>query len=333
MLRSFILSLALATGLGTTSVLAEDITLRMATAAPPNTIWQEQFDQFAADVAEETAGEVKIEIFYNAQLGGEHAVLPQVMRGRIDMGAFSVASLTDQMSEAYFVSLLYFYDDLNVRSCVLDNISADFREMIAPTGLHFMDWLEVGSGQLSGSKPFTTPDSVKGLRIGVAGNPLSNLYWEMLDSYPVMTSSADASSSISTGLVDVYPTIPVFYLFAGIAQVAPVITKMDYVLSPGVLVINQGVWDRLSEENRSGIERAMARHPAAECSAAFFAFEDKIYEMHKQKGGTVVIPTAEERAQWAVNIDSYYEKILEMTSPEGRAFFEKLSTIRDNCKK
>ena len=39
----------------------------------------------AADVAEETGGNVQIEIFYNSQLGAGNAVLPQVMRGRIDM--------------------------------------------------------------------------------------------------------------------------------------------------------------------------------------------------------------------------------------------------------
>ena len=43
--------------------------LRLATAAPQGTPWANQLDRFAAAVAEESGGDVTVEVFYNAQLG------------------------------------------------------------------------------------------------------------------------------------------------------------------------------------------------------------------------------------------------------------------------
>lgn len=328
-----IASLAVTAGLVGGSAQAQDVTLRMATAAPSKTIWQQQFDKFAADVTEETNGGVKIEIFYNSQLGPGNTVLPQVMRGRIEMGAFSTAEIADQLRDAYLVSMLHYYGDMDERACILNEVHDDFQTLLAPTGLRLLDWAEVGSIQLSGKQAFTSPGSLKGVRHGGAANPISNLYWEMQGAYPSMVSVPEAASALSTGLIDVYPTIPVLYMFAGINQVAPVLSKVDLGLPPGGIVINQKVWDDLSEENKAGIARAKARNPFAERSAAFYAFEDQLYAMHRANGGTVAVPSPEEAIKWRDGIEGYYAEVLKGSSPEGLAFWDKLEAARASCSK
>lgn len=322
---------AVIAGLGFAPALAQEVTLRMATTAPSKTIWQQQFDQFAADVAEETGGKVKIEIFYNSQLGSGNTVLPQVMRGRIDMGAFSTAEIADQLSDAYLVSMLHYYGDIEERTCILNGVQDDFQELLAPTGLRLLDWTEVGSIQLSGTEAFTSPASLNGKRHGGAANPISNLYWEKMGAYPSLVSVPEAASAISTGLIDFYPTIPVLYMFAGINQVAPVLSKVDVGLPPGVIVINQRVWDGLSDEDKAGIARAQEKNPFVARSQAFYAFEAQLYEMHRANGGTVAEPTPEEAAAWRDGIEDYYAEVLESATPEGRAFWDKLEAQRADC--
>lgn len=332
-LKNMVATAALFATFGFGSANAQDVTLRMATAAPTNTIWQQQFDQLAADVAEETAGRVKIEIFYNSELGSEQAVLPQVMRGRIDMGAFSTAGVADQLPDAYLAAMLFYYTDLESRSCILDKVRGDYRQLLSSTGLYLLDWSEVGSFQLSGTKPFTNPESLKGVRLGGAANPITNMFWERMGAFPSLVPVTEAASSLSTGLIDVYPTIPVFYLFAGISQVAPVLSKVDIGLPPATILINQGVWDKLSEEDRAGFERALARHPAAERSAAFYAFEKQLYAMHQSKGGTVAVATPEELAAWREGIQEYYDEVLANATPEGKTFWAALEAARGACSK
>jgi TRAP-type C4-dicarboxylate transport system substrate-binding protein len=331
--KSIFASVALAASLIAAPVTAQDVTLRMATGAPSKTIWQQQLDKFAADVAAETGGNVKIEIFYNSQLGPGNTVLPQIMRGRIDMGAFSTAEISDQLRDAYLVNMLHYYGDMGERLCILNAVQDDFQTLLNPTGLHLLDWTEVGSIQLSGKTAFTSPDDLKGVRHGGAANPITNLYWEKMGAYPSMVSVPEAASAISTGLIDVYPTIPVLYMFAGINQVAPVLSKTDIGLPPGVIVINQDVWDGLSDENKAGIKRAQDRNPFSERSAAFYAFEDQLYEMHRANGGTVAEPTAEEAAKWREGLDEYYAEVLKGSSPEGLKFWDALEAARASCTK
>lgn len=324
---------ALVASLIAVPVMAQEVTLRMATGAPSKTIWQQQFDKFAADVAEETGGNVKVEIFYNSQLGPGNTVLPQVMRGRIDMGAFSTAEIADQLRDAYLVSMLHYYGDMDERVCILNEVYDDYQSLLAPTGLRLLDWSEIGSIQLSGKDAFTSPDDLSGIRHGGAANPISNLYWEKMGAYPSLVSVPEAASAISTGLIDVYPTIPVLYMFAGINQVAPVLSKVDVGLPPGVIVINDRVWEGLSHENKAGIERAQARNPFAERSAAFYAFESQLFDMHRANGGTVAEPTPEEAAKWREGIEEYYAEVLKASSPEGLKFWDELEAARTACAK
>lgn len=330
---SYFASAALAASLLAAPALAQERTLRMSTSAPEGTIWQQQFDKFAADVAEETGGNVKIEIFYNSQLGAGATVVPQVMRGRVDMGAFATSEISDQLRDAYLVNMLFYYDDMAERTCILNTAFDDYQALLAPTGMRLLDWSEVGSFQLSGTQPFTSPKALDGLRLGGSANPITNLYWEKQGAFPSLVSGAEAASSISTGLIDVYPTIPVFYMFAGVSQVAPVLSKIDIGLPPAVIVINQRVWDGLSAEDQAGIERARARNPFEERSTAFYAFENQLFDLHRSKGGTVAEPTAEEAAQWREGIEEYYAEVLAESSPEGLKFWDKLNAARTACAK
>ncbi len=103
--------------------------------------------------------------------------------------------------------------EIAARSRILDAVRYDHRALIAPTGLQMSGWSEIGTGQPDVDKPFLTPDTVDDLRISVAANPISNLYWDRLGAYPTLTPATEAASNISTGLIDVYPTIPAFWAF------------------------------------------------------------------------------------------------------------------------
>lgn len=330
-LRPFLAGLAATACLALSSAWAQDVTLRLATAAPEGTIWQQHFDRFAADVAEETEGRIKIDVFYSAKLGNEQTVISQVVRGRIDMAAVGVSGMADQMTEAYLISLLFFYDDLDVRSCVLDAMRGDYRDMILPTGIRVLDWAEVGSAQLAAKEKVTHPDQIKGKRMGVAATKISNLYWEMQGAIPVATPITDVAANITTGLIDVYPSIPNFYVFAGINKLAPVWNEINYLLSPGAIVVSDRVWEGLADEDRAGIERALARHPAAERSAEFFAVEKAVVGMHLEGGGTVHTVTAEEKAAWREIVPEYYEGLMELVNDDGRAFFGKMKDAKAAC--
>lgn len=66
---------------------------------------------------------------------------------------------------------------MDERACILNAVQEEYSELLAPTGMRFLDWTEVGSFQLAGTESFTSPKPIEGLRLGGAAkirSPISS---------------------------------------------------------------------------------------------------------------------------------------------------------------
>jgi len=323
-----------ALGLGLAlSVRAEaPVELKLATGAPAGSPWAKQLDRLAADVAAETGNSVKLNIFYSSQLGTENDVLAQVMRGRIDMTATTSGSVALQVPEAILPGLYHYYDNAAQRNCILDkHLLQPFAKAVAPKGMHMLGWLEVGTGQFSGKKPFANPADIKGLKVGVTTNKAIDLFFQTYGAIPIATPIPEAASNISTGLIDVYPTVAAFYVPSGLNKVAPVWSIVNYTWQPSVLLVSQRVWGKLTPAQRAGIERGVAKTPAAQLRAEIAAAEAALIEKHKAGGGTVVETTPELQAAWKKPMPAYYQALIKDLGPNAQKFFAAMEAGKKAC--
>ena len=79
---------------GATMAQAETV-LKFATVVPEKTIWGEQVHRLADAIARESEGRIKVEPYFNSQLGTENDTLAQLARGRIEMGVFTLSAGAD----------------------------------------------------------------------------------------------------------------------------------------------------------------------------------------------------------------------------------------------
>lgn len=306
--------------------------LKLSTAAPAGSPWAKQIDRLAADVAAETNNSVKISIFYNSQLGTENDVLAQLMRGRVDMGIFTTGSVALQIPEAILPGLYHYYDSAPQRDCILDkHVLRPYAEAIAPKGMQMLGWYEVGSGQFSGKKPFASPDDIRGLKVGVTTNKAINLFFQTYGAIPVATPIAEATSNIGTGLIDVYPTVPAFYVPSGLNKVAPVWSISNYSWQPAALVMSTRAWSALTPEQRAGIERGVAKVPAAQIRTEIAAAEKFMINKHKEGGGQVVETTPELQAAWKKPMAGYYKELTKELGPNGQKMFALMEAGKKAC--
>lgn len=311
-----------------------ETTLRLATAAPQGTPWANQLDRFAAAVDSETAGDVKIEVFYNAQLGSEQDVLAQVARGRIDIGYFSNTSASLQVPEAIFPSMYMYFDDQDERSCILDNHMVEpTREAFQTRGLYLIGFGEVGPNHVVGSESAASPSAVDGKKIGISVNPVANMFWEAQSLIPISLPIAETASSLQTGIVDLTLLPITFYVASGLNKVAPVITLAGVQDNSAVLLLSAKTRARLSEEQQVAIDRAWQVVPATQLRAEILGFESKLLEAHKAGGGTIVELTDEQLAEWRSPMDGFYEKAIELTGEPGQKMFDALEAGRAACAK
>ena len=308
------------------------IELRLATAAPPNTPWQKQLDRFAADVAAETKGDVKIKVFYGAQLGSEQDAGAQVARGRIDFAFLSINSLALQIPETILASPYMYWDSNAQRECVLDkHLLEPMRTVMARKGFQLLNWMEVGPNNIVAKFPAPSPADVKGKKLGLATSKIATNFWELQGVVPVPTAITEGASSLSTGLVDFALLPPIYYVAAGFGKIAPVYTLTAVQQTPGALVMSKIVYDKLTPAQRDGIIRAVAKVPASQMRAEIAAVENVMLNKHKEAGGTVVELTAAQRAEWRKPLAPFYVKAAKDLGPEGERLFAISESAKKSC--
>jgi TRAP-type C4-dicarboxylate transport system substrate-binding protein len=330
-------ALAATSTLPLSPALAQDkkpIEFRYATGAPAKTPWVMQLERFQKDVEEESKGAVKINAYIAGQLGNEQDTIQQIARGRIDMGGFSTAAVALVYPELSLLSLPFFFKSVAEQDCTIDmHMSAMATEGLAKKNIRFLGWTEVGTVDVVGKKPYLTPGEVKGLKAASAANKVSAGMWATLGANPNHIGITEISSAFQTGLVDVNATVVTFYLPSGLAKVAPVLSRVAISDAPGIIVMNKAAYDKLGKDEKSALDRAIARRKASQLRQEIRGFENALRDRHVKSGGQMVEATPEQREQWRKMLEPAWPKMVKDVGGGADAFFKQMEKGRAACAK
>jgi TRAP-type transport system periplasmic protein len=308
------------------------IELKFASSAPPTSPWAKQINRIAADVDAESKSAIKVVPYFNSQLGSENDAIAQISRGRLDMGSFTANSVALQVPEIALLHLPLFFDSQAQRDCVLDKHAMQpTAEALAKKGLKFIAWGEVGPIHLPGKKPYVLPADVKGIKVGVVTNKMTTEFWQAMGANPVPTNVAEVSSSMQTGLIDTYPSPYAFYMPSGLNKIAPVMTKFPMWESASVALINMGVYEKMSAEQRAAFDRGATKSPATLLRTEIRGVDTALTAAHKAAGGTVVEATPEQRAEWRKGLEPVWQTIAKDMGPAGEKYFAMLVAGKKAC--
>lgn len=322
----------LAANPGPVSAQDKPVSLRFTSNSPPKAPWALQIERIVAKVAEQTQGTVKIETFFGGQLGNEQDTMQQVARGRIDMGMFAIGSAALIAPEVQLSILPFYFASFAEQDCLLDkHLYGPFDKAFAARGVKLLGLADVGTIDVIGKKPYPNPGDVKGLK-AITYTKNQALMWSALGVNGTFVGVPEWSSSLQSGLVDIGGSPMALYVPSGLNKVAPVLTQVNMWNAPGVIVINKGVWDRLSAEQRAGIERAIAAEPAAKLRAEIRGFDAKLREMHKAGGGQVVEISAEQRAAWRAAVAPAWPEMVKGIGGEADSLFRMMDSARASCR-
>jgi TRAP-type transport system periplasmic protein len=146
---------------------SEPITLSFGHTAPISHPAHVSAMQFAKRVEQRTNGEIKIEIFPAAELGGENEMLQRVRLGAIDM---DLAWPPIKYERAFAVLVMpYLFDSYEHAHRVLDGPVMDWLAPLAEKqGIIILSNWEWGFRNITNSKrPINTPEDLLGLKIRV----------------------------------------------------------------------------------------------------------------------------------------------------------------------
>jgi TRAP-type C4-dicarboxylate transport system substrate-binding protein len=319
-------------------VLAQDkkpIELRYSSGAPPKgNPWVTQIERFAKHVEEESQGALKLQPFFGSQLGSEQDTVQQVARGRIDMGGYSTGAAALVVPEVALLAMPFYFRNTAELDCVLDNhLSKLVSDLYEKKGVKFMGWTEVGSIEFFGKKPFMAPKDLNGAKAAIYANKTQAVFFSSLGASPAPLGLPEWIPAFQTGMADVVMTPITFALPSGLTKVAPVATRLGVYDSPGLTLMNKGVFDKLPKPLQEALLKSTARVPSSQYRTEVRGFESVLYGMHEKAGGQVLVATQEQRDAWRKVVEPIYPQIVKETGGSAEAFYAALEAGRKACTK
>lgn len=311
------------------------IELRYTSSAPAKgNPWVTQIERLAKDVDEESKGELKIQPFLNATLGSEQDTVQQVVRGRIDMGGYTLGATSTVVPEMALLMMPFYFSSVAEMDCVLDNhMLKPTTELFDKRGIKFLGWMEVGSIEFFGKKTYTSPKDLAGAKAAMYANKVFASFYSTLGASPIPLGTPEWIPAFQTGMVDVVMTPITFAVPSGLSKVATVSTRMGAFDTPSLTLINKASFEKLPKHLQDALQKAVARTTAAQARTEVRGFEAVLHGMHEKAGGQTVALTQPQRDAWRKELESLYPKMVEDTGGTAKTFFAAMEAGRKACTK
>lgn len=210
-------------------------------------------------IAEETNGRLQITGFPNGALGSPVETLSQVRTGAIEFVTSSFGMLSTIERRAGLPTLGFIFDGYDKIWPAIDGKLGDYvknavekrGELFVLEGVHDIGFRHVTSNRGF----FTTPESIRGLRIRTPPSPFLTSLFKALGASPTPLAFGDLYSALQTGTVDAQENpleLVASYKFYEVQKFG---TLTGHTWDGWVPVANKRAWERLPEDIRDVVAR------------------------------------------------------------------------------
>lgn len=173
-------------------------TLKFATLMPTGTAWSKLMDDWVKEIEEKSKGRIKVKMYSGGVMGDEPDVLRKIRKGQLHGGMFTGYGIGRIYSPARVLEMPFLFKSVeesdHVREQLMPDIEAGFREK----GFELLGWPEVGFIHFFSTKPMTSIDSIRQLRIWLwQGDPLGEAFFKAADIDPIPLSIMDVYTQLS----------------------------------------------------------------------------------------------------------------------------------------
>jgi len=286
-------------------------------------------EAWAKKIEDSTQGEVKFEIFYQNELGGQQEVFDLLMAGDVDMMLNWPMTSYDQRISLLYVPYMFTNWEDGLKAYAPDGwLSTALSGIYEDQGLTFMGaWPEGFNG--IGTKGGHATSSEEAAKFKVRVPPIFP-FTETVQALGYQTAAIDWGelySSIQTGIVAGDAANVIFYDLTYFPDLLTDWTSTRTQLITGALTVNTESLEALSESQQAAVRKA-ALEVMEERFAAAEAANAKDAEKWKALGHAYIEPTPEQMSQM---VSVVREKVWPLMEPVLGA--ELMALVRENASK
>jgi len=248
--------------------------------------------KFAELVKEKSAGRITIEVFPSAQLGEEKAAIEQVQLGAIEFTRISSGPLGEFNKDFGVFSLPYIFDnDEHVWNFLKGDAATKLLDSLETSRLKGLTYYSSGSRSFYSTKPLTSIEDLKGLKIRVIQNKLNIDIMDALGASATPMAYGEVYSALQTGVIDAAENNYPSYYSSKHYEVAKHYIQDSHQRVPEVLMMSKAAWDKLSPEDQAIIKEAAVE--STDYQRAEWAAYEKVSEDAVRAAGATITQVAD----------------------------------------
>lgn len=210
-------------------------------------------------LAENSNGKLQLTIYPSSQLGGERECLELLQIGSLDITKVSAAVLENFIPEYKVFSIPYMFRDKKHMFAVFDNDTGKNLlvkgEKFRLRGLTFYD---AGSRSFyMKSLPINAPEDLQNKKIRVQKSNMAVAMVNNLGGSPTPISWGELYTALQQGVVDGAENNPPSFYTSKHYEVCKYYSLDEHTSVPDVLLIGLDTWNRLNEQERAWLEKAV----------------------------------------------------------------------------
>ncbi len=271
-------------------------------------------EQFKKLVEAESKGEIKVNIFPQAQLGGERDLAEGVRMGTIEIASVAAGNLAGFVPELQLFGIPFLFPTAKQVYAALDGeVGKDIAAIMASKGFVSLAFWEVGFRNITNNtRPVKTPEDMKGLKIRVQESKIWIQFMNRLGAVATPIPFGELYSALQQKVVDGQEN-PVATIYSmKFYEVQKYLSLTGHTYEPAHVIANPKWFNGLDPKHQAIILKAAA--DAAVYQRQTLADKDKErFEVIKKAG--VVIEENPDKAAFAKATEDLY-KVLADTVPE-----------------
>ncbi|SEC55201.1 TRAP-type C4-dicarboxylate transport system, substrate-binding protein [Rhizobiales bacterium GAS188] len=299
-------------GIASQALAQAPLQIRISTAAPPSDFLAKGLELVKAEIAKSGLG-LAIETYPASTLFRQGTEVPALQRGTLEMSTMTTFEVAQQIPELGFFNRGYLFRDYQHLRQVFDGpIGGEYRHAVATKmGIEILSTAHLGTRQvnLRQKRKVKTPADLAGVKMRMPSGPEWLLLGKALGVDPVPLGMPEVYLGLKTGSIDGQENPLSILGAAKLYEVTEQVVLTSHMVQPVFFSIAKPVFDKLTPEQKSGLEAA-CRAGAKANDEGRLADETTIIESLKGRGLAVE----------AIELDAFRAKADEVYAAPAKAW-------------
>lgn len=239
---------------------AAQVTLRYGHMNSPTSIVGLQAQWLAEEIAKNTNGAAKIEVFPSSQLGSIKELAEGVSTGTIGLSHNTAGGLSSLYNPIAALDTPYLYNDVSHLMKVVSGDSPVMTSLneglIKNSGVRVLYAFYFGTRQLTANREIKQPSDLKGVKIRAIPSPIYLTAVEGLGAVPVPVDWSEVPTALATGVVSGQENPVDVILDNKLYEVQSHMMLTGHIRGAELVVVNEDQWKALSPDIQKAFVKA-----------------------------------------------------------------------------